>query len=180
MNNDFQAVKVLKTEKIKNCRDKFVYDLSVDLNRSFIAGVGGLTLHNTDGNHIACLALTFFYRYMMPLIEKGYVYLAVPPLYKVKKGKKVYYIKTDKELETVLKEVGKDDVMIQRFKGLGEMNPEQLWETTMSPETRTLKQITTEDATIADEMFTILIGDQVEPRREFISRYAKEVKNLDI
>jgi len=180
VNNDFQAVKVLKTEKIKNCKDKFVYDLSVDLNRSFIAGTGGLTLHNTDGNHIACLALTFFYRYMMPLIERGYVYLAVPPLYRVKKGKKIYYIKSDQELEKVLKETGKSDVMIQRFKGLGEMNPEQLWETTMNPETRTLKQITVEDAIIADEMFTILMGDQVEPRREFISKYAKEVKNLDI
>jgi DNA gyrase subunit B len=135
---------------------------------------------DVDGSHISCLALTFFYRYMQPLIEKGYVYLAVPPLYRVKKGKKVYYIKTDHELETVLKEVGKDDVMLQRFKGLGEMNPEQLWETTMNPETRTLKQITIEDAIIADEMFTILMGDQVEPRREFISKYAKEVKNLDI
>jgi len=135
---------------------------------------------DVDGNHIACLALTFFYRYMQQLIEKGYIYLAVPPLYRVKKGKKVYYIKSDHELETVLKETGKDDVMIQRFKGLGEMNPEQLWETTMSPETRTLKQITIEDAIIADEMFTILMGDQVEPRREFISKYAKEVKNLDI
>lgn len=133
-----------------------------------------------DGNHISCLALTFFYRYMQPLIGRGYVYLAVPPLYRVKKGKKVYYIKTDQELEKVLKELGKDDVMIQRFKGLGEMNPEQLWETTMNPETRTLKQITIEDAVIADEMFTILMGDQVEPRREFISKYAKEVKNLDI
>ncbi len=135
---------------------------------------------DVDGNHIACLALTFFYRYMVQLIEKGYIYLAVPPLYRVKKGKKVVYVKDDKELDKVLKEVGKDGAAIQRFKGLGEMNPEQLWETTMSPETRTLKQITIEDAITADEIFTILMGDQVEPRREFISKYAKEVKNLDI
>jgi len=133
-----------------------------------------------DGNHIACLALTFFYRYMKPLIERGYVYLAVPPLYRLKKGKRLHYIKTDAELDRLLKEVGKDGALVQRFKGLGEMNPEQLWETTMNPETRTLKQITIEDAISADQMFTILMGDQVEPRREFISRYAKEVKNLDI
>ncbi|MBU4502766.1 MAG: DNA topoisomerase (ATP-hydrolyzing) subunit B [Nanoarchaeota archaeon] len=135
---------------------------------------------DVDGHHITCLALTFFYRYMKPLIEKGYVYIAVQPLYRVKKNKKVHYVKNDEELEKLLKEIGKDKVAIQRFKGLGEMNPEQLWNTTMNPETRTLKQITIEDAVAADEMFTILMGDQVAPRREFISKYAKEVKNLDI
>lgn len=133
-----------------------------------------------DGNHIACLLLTFFYRYMKPLIEKGYIYIATPPLYRVKKGKKVNYIKNDKELEKLLKEIGKEGSMIQRFKGLGEMNPDQLWETTMNPETRTLKQVTIEDGIIANEIFTILMGDQVEPRKKFISKYAKEVKNLDI
>ena len=135
---------------------------------------------DTDGNHIACLILTFFYRYMKPLIEKGYVYIATPPLYRVKKGKKVHYVKNDEELQTVLNKIGKENALIQRFKGLGEMNPDQLWETTMNPETRTLKQVTIEDAVVSDEMFTILMGDQVEPRREFISKYAKEVKNLDI
>lgn len=135
---------------------------------------------DVDGRHITCLALTFFYRYMKPLIEQGYIYIAAPPLYRVKKGKKVHYVKDDDELNKLLKEHGKDDTSIQRFKGLGEMNPEQLWETTMNPETRILKQVTIEDAIDADEIFTILMGDQVEPRRDFISKYAKEVKNLDI
>ncbi|MDP2908939.1 MAG: toprim domain-containing protein, partial [Nanoarchaeota archaeon] len=135
---------------------------------------------DVDGRHITCLALTFFYRYMKPLIEQGYIYIAAPPLYRVKKGKKVHYVKDDDELNKLLKEHGKDDTSIQRFKGLGEMNPEQLWETTMNPETRILKQVTIEDAINADEIFTILMGDQVEPRRDFISKYAKEVKNLDI
>lgn len=133
-----------------------------------------------DGNHILCLALTFLYRYMKPLIESGYVYIALPPLYKVKKGKKDYYIKNDEELQKLLNEIGKDDISIQRFKGLGEMNPDQLWETTMNPETRTLKQVTIEDGIAADQMFTILMGDQVQPRRHFIFQNAKEVKNLDV
>jgi len=135
---------------------------------------------DVDGNHIMCLGLTFFYRYMKGLIEKGYVYVAMPPLYKVKKGKFNAYIYNDEELKKTLEEIGNEGVLIQRFKGLGEMNPEQLWETTMDPEKRILKQITIQDAIAADEMFTILMGDEVEPRREFISRYAKEVKNLDV
>ncbi|MEM4266627.1 MAG: toprim domain-containing protein, partial [Candidatus Nanoarchaeia archaeon] len=135
---------------------------------------------DVDGNHILCLGLTFLYRYMRPLIEAGFVYIALPPLYKVRKGKKDYYVKNDEELQKLLDEIGKDDVSIQRFKGLGEMNPEQLWETTMNPETRTLKQVTIEDAVGADQMFSILMGDQVQPRRHFIFRYAKEVKNLDV
>jgi len=135
---------------------------------------------DVDGNHINCLVLTFFYRYMRPLIERGYVYIAVQPLYRVKKGKKVHYVKSDDELQETLKKIGRENAKIQRFKGLGEMNPDQLWETTMNPKTRILKQVTIEDAVAADEMFTVLMGDQVEPRREFISKYAKEVKNLDI
>ncbi len=133
-----------------------------------------------DGNHILCLALTFLYRYMKPLIENGYIYIALPPLYKVRKGKKDYYIKNDEELEKLLQEIGKEDISIQRFKGLGEMNPDQLWETTMNPETRTLKQVTIEDGIAADQMFTILMGDQVQPRRHFIFQHAKAVKNLDV
>jgi DNA gyrase subunit B len=135
---------------------------------------------DVDGNHILCLGLTFLYRYMRPLIDYGYVYIALPPLYKVKKGKKDYYIKNDEELKKLLNEIGNDDVAIQRFKGLGEMNPDQLWETTMDPGTRTLKQVTIEDAVNADQIFTILMGDQVQPRRHFIFKYAKEVKNLDV
>lgn len=135
---------------------------------------------DVDGAHILCLGLTFLYRYMRPLIESGYVYIALPPLYKVRKGKKDYYVKNDEELGKLLNEIGKEDVSIQRFKGLGEMNPEQLWETTMNPDTRTLKQVSSEDAVTADQIFTILMGDQVQPRRHFIFKYAKEVKNLDV
>jgi len=138
-----------------------------------------MTDADVDGNHISCLLLTFFYRYMPKLIEAGYVYIAQPPLYKISKGKKSVYAYNEKEKEAVIKEMGKD-VKIQRYKGLGEMNPKQLWETTMDPAQRVLKQITIEDAVEADETFTILMGDQVEPRRKFIQDHAKEAKELDI
>ena len=178
VNKDFQAVKVLKVDKVKT-NDRFVYDLSVDLNRSFVAGVGGLTLHNTDGAHIACLLLTFFYRYMPKLIENGYVYLAIPPLYKLVKGKVSMYLYNDNELASKLKELG-DSVGVQRYKGLGEMNPDQLWETTMDPNTRYLKRVNIEDAVEADRMFSMLMGEEVEPRKNFIMTNAKFVKNLDV
>ncbi|SEF97829.1 DNA gyrase subunit B [Caloramator fervidus] len=139
-----------------------------------------MTDADVDGAHIRTLLLTFFYRYMRPLIEEGHVYIAQPPLYKITKGKNVYYAYSDRELEAKLNEIGRDNVEIQRYKGLGEMNAEQLWETTMNPETRTLLKVTIEDAVEADEIFTILMGDKVEPRREFIQRNAKKVQNLDI
>ena len=132
---------------------------------------------DVDGQHITTLLLTFFYRYMPRLIEKGYLYVAQPPLYLVKKGKEKIYCYNDNELKDLDLEKG---VKIQRYKGLGEMNPVQLWETTMNPENRKLKQITVEDALKADEIFSILMGDHVEPRREFIQEHAKEVKNLDV
>lgn len=134
---------------------------------------------DVDGNHIACLLLTFFYRYMGELIRAGKVYLAMPPLYKVQKGKRFAYVFTEEEKNLKVKEFG-EGVTLQRYKGLGEMNPKQLWETTMDPKTRMLKQITIEDAVQADEIFTILMGDEVEPRREFIQEHAKEVRELDV
>jgi len=136
---------------------------------------------DVDGAHIRTLLLTFFFRYMRPLIENGNVYLAQPPLYKLsKKGMKDVYCYTDEDLEKCQKEIGRDGVGIQRYKGLGEMNPEQLWDTTMDPEKRTLIKVTMEDAMKADEIFTILMGDEIAPRREFIEKNAKYVKNLDI
>ncbi len=140
-----------------------------------------MTDADVDGNHIACLLLTFFYRYMPELISGGHVYLAQPPLYKVSKGKKSEYVYTDEEKEAKVKELGGvQEVSLQRYKGLGEMNPAQLWDTTMDPATRTLKRITIEDAVHADEIFRVLMGDDVEPRRQFIQEHAKEVKELDI
>ena len=139
-----------------------------------------MTDADVDGAHIRTLLLTFFYRYMRPLIEAGYVYIAQPPLYMVKKGNNQTYLYSDEELEKHLEENGRNGVSIQRYKGLGEMNPTQLWETTMNPETRTLLQVSLEDAMAADQIFTILMGDRVEPRREFIQTHAREVRNLDI
>jgi len=139
-----------------------------------------MTDADVDGSHIRTLLLTFFYRYMKPLIEAGYVYIAQPPLYLVKKGKEQHYVYNDHDLEKLLSRIGREGINIQRYKGLGEMNPEQLWETTMNPEARTILQINLEDAMQADEIFTILMGDKVEPRREFIQAHATEVRNLDI
>jgi len=139
-----------------------------------------MTDADVDGAHIRTLLLTFFYRFMRPLIENGYVYIAQPPLYNVKVGKKDNYVYSDEELKKVLEDLGNQSYTIQRYKGLGEMNPEQLWDTTMNPETRTLLRVSLEDAMAADEIFNILMGDKVEPRREFIEMNAKEVRNLDI
>jgi len=159
-----------------------VYDFSVEGDETFICGRGGICCHNTDadvdGSHIRTLLLTFFYRYMRPLIEAGYVYIAQPPLYQVRKGKQVNYAYSDEELNSMVQSLAKPS--IQRYKGLGEMNPEQLWETTMNPEKRTMLKVTLKDAVEADRIFTILMGDQVEPRRDFIEKHAKYVKNLDV
>lgn len=135
---------------------------------------------DVDGSHIRTLLLTFFYRYMRELIEAGYVYIAQPPLYGVRKGKKTYYVHTDEELENLLDRIGKKGVNIQRYKGLGEMNPEQLWETTMDPNKRVILQVNIEDAISAEETFSTLMGSQVEPRKEFIQKRAKDVRFLDI
>jgi DNA gyrase subunit B len=139
-----------------------------------------MTDADVDGAHIRTLLLTFFYQYMRPLIEIGYVYIAQPPLYRIKKGKATHYVYSDAQLEQKLEEMGRQGAGIQRFKGLGEMNPDQLWDTTMDPDTRTLVQVMLENAMEADEIFTILMGDKVEPRRLFIEQHAREVKNLDI
>jgi len=139
-----------------------------------------MTDADVDGNHITTLILTFFYRYLAELIEKGYIYLAMPPLYRISKGKFSKYAYDEEEREKILKEIGEDGVNIQRYKGLGEMNPTQLWETTMDPNHRILKRITVEDAVEADKIFTILMGDEVEPRRKFIEDNAKKAVNLDV
>ncbi len=139
-----------------------------------------MTDADVDGAHITTLLLTFFYRYAKELIEKGYLYIAQPPLYRVKKGKSIYYIYNEEKLKLLFGKIGREGSMVQRYKGLGEMNPKQLWETTMNPKNRTLLQVTLEDAVEADKIFTILMGDDVEPRRKYIFEHAKEVSNLDV
>ncbi|WP_338055986.1 DNA topoisomerase (ATP-hydrolyzing) subunit B [Thermanaerosceptrum fracticalcis] len=151
-----------------------------DLDKARYHKIIIMTDADVDGSHIRTLLLTFFYRYMRPMVESGYVYIAQPPLYKVKKGKEEIYLYSDKELEKTTSKIGKNNYTIQRYKGLGEMNPEQLWETTMNPEKRTILQVSLEDAMAADEIFTILMGDKVEPRKDFIMTHAKSVRNLDI
>lgn len=137
---------------------------------------------DVDGSHIRTLLLTFFFRYMKPLVENKHVYIAQPPLFKVSKGKEEFYAYNDREVDKLLREKNwkKEDITMQRYKGLGEMNAEQLWETTMNPETRTILKVELSDAVAADEIFTILMGDKVEPRKEFIQVHAKDVTNLDV
>ena len=135
---------------------------------------------DVDGHHICTLLLTFFYRYMRSLVENGYVYIAMPPLFKIKKGKEEIYVYNEAERDKVLDQIGRDGVTIQRYKGLGEMNADQLWETTLDPERRYMKQITIDDAAAADQMFSVLMGEEVEPRRKFIFDHSHEVKNLDV
>ncbi len=135
---------------------------------------------DVDGQHITTLLLTLFFRYMRPLLDSGFVYIAQPPLYKIKKGKELHYAYTEKQREDLAKKLGDKGVVYQRYKGLGEMNADELWETTMDPARRLLKQVTIEDAATADALFSILMGEAVEPRRQYIQEHAKEVVNLDI
>ncbi len=173
--------KVLTSEEIKNIvvsigagfKDDF------DLSKVRYHKIVIMTDADVDGSHIRTLILTLFYRYFKPIIEKGYLYIAQPPLYRIARGKSVQYAYSDAQLNELLKQAG-DGANVQRYKGLGEMNPEQLWDTTLNPETRTLKKVTINDAMAADELFSILMGDAVEPRKAFIEQHAAHVKNLDI
>lgn len=199
-NRKFQAILPLRGKILNVEKQRLDRILNSETIRSMItafgAGIGKdfdeeklrydriiiMTDADVDGAHIRTLLLTFFYRYMRPLIDGGHVYIAQPPLYKVSKGKKEGYAYTEEELANLLEEFGGKDntINIQRYKGLGEMNASQLWETTMDPEHRILKKATVSDAIVADEIFTILMGDKVEPRREFIQKNAGKISNLDI
>ncbi|MCL2548200.1 MAG: toprim domain-containing protein, partial [Symbiobacteriaceae bacterium] len=150
-----------------------------DLDKARYHKVVIMTDADVDGSHIRTLLLTFFYRYMQPLIRAGYVYIAQPPLYKIVKGRGTHYAYSDPDRDRILDQIGGSN-NVQRYKGLGEMNATQLWETTMDPEKRTFLRVSLEDAILAEEMFTTLMGDRVEPRRNFILRHSKEVRNLDI
>lgn len=195
----FQAILPLKGKIINVEKARLDKVLSNDEVRTIITALGTgvgddfdiskaryhkliiMTDADVDGAHIRTLLLTLFYRYMRPIIEAGYIYIAQPPLYKITQGKKVVYAYNDPDLEKIMSEMPKQPKPgIQRYKGLGEMNPEQLWETTMDPSTRTLLQVSLKDAIEADETFEILMGDKVEPRRQFIEENALSVKNLDI
>lgn len=174
--------KILANEEIRTIITAFGTGIGeeFDISKARYHKVIIMTDADVDGAHIRTLLLTFFYRYMRPLLDVGYVYIAQPPLFLVKKGKMEKYLYTDKELENTLNEIGRDGVIIQRYKGLGEMNFDQLSDTTMNPETRTLLRVTLEDAIMADDMFNVLMGDKVEPRRDFIEKHANIVKNLDV
>ncbi len=177
-----RLAKILKNNEIISLITAFGTGVSEDftLESARYHKIILMTDADVDGEHIRTLLLTLFFRYMRPLIDAGYVYIAQPPLYRIKKGKAEYYIHSDRKLEEKKKELGDKGLTIQRYKGLGEMNPEQLWETTMNPESRTLLQVTLEDAILTDEIFRVLMGDEVEPRRKFIENHSKEVLNLDI
>lgn len=175
--------KVLGNEEIRAMITAFgtgVHD-EFDIDKLRYHKIIIMTDADVDGAHIRTLLLTFMYRFMRPLIEQGKIYIAQPPLFKVQKGKNEYYAYSDKELEKILDEIGRDGIKpIQRYKGLGEMDAEQLWETTMNPDNRVLLQVELDDAVAADLIFTELMGDKVEPRRKFIEEHADEVKNLDV
>ena len=199
-NSDFQAIlplrgkilnvekarldKILSSEEIRNMITAFGCGIGDDFNldKARYGKIIIMTDADVDGAHIRTLLLTFFYRYMQPLIKEGHVYIAQPPLYLIRKSQKEhYYAYSDDELQQILDKVGRDsNPYIQRYKGLGEMNPGQLWETTMDPAARTILQVQLEDAAEADTIFSILMGDKVEPRRQFIEQNANKVRNLDL
>ncbi|MFE1747341.1 DNA gyrase subunit B [Coleofasciculus sp. H7-2] len=185
ISDDLMGLRVISAEEIELVGD-YVYDFSVHDDENFVCGTGGLCAHNTDadvdGAHIRTLLLTFFYRYQRALIEQGYIYIACPPLYKVERGRNHYYCYSDRELHNLVQNEfpANANYTIQRFKGLGEMMPQQLWDTTMNPETRTLKRVEIEDAAEADRIFTILMGDRVAPRREFIETYGPRLNLNDL
>ena len=175
--------RILGSDEIRNMITAFGCGISNEFDEEKLRyhKIVIMTDADVDGAHIRTLILTFFFRYMRPLIEKGYVYIAQPPLFRIKKGRREEYVYSDKELNERLEEIGRSNqVELQRYKGLGEMNAEQLWDTTMNPATRTLLKVTIEDASMADDIFSMLMGDKVEPSRNFIQENAKYVKNLDV
>ena len=176
--------KILANDEIRSMITAFGTGIGqeFDLSKRRYDKIIIMTDADVDGAHIRTLLLTFFYRFMKPLITDGHVYIAQPPLYQVRKGKQVWYFYTDESMQAKLDELGRDNnsVVVQRYNGLGEMNPEQLWETTMDPENRTMLKVELEDAAEADRIFSVLMGDKVEPRRKFIEENAKKVRNLDL
>ena len=174
--------KILNNEEIRTMITAFGSGIGseFDITKRRYGKIIIMTDADVDGAHIRTLLLTFFYRYMRPLIENGHVYIAQPPLYQIRKGRSHWYTYSDEELAQKLDEIGRDGITIQRYKGLGEMKPEQLWETTMDPEKRTVLQVHLREAEEADSIFTILMGDKVEPRRRFIEEHANLVRNLDL
>ncbi len=175
--------KILNSEQITNMITALGAGVGQDFNieKMRYHKIIIMTDADTDGNHITTLLLTFFFRYMPEIIEYGYLYIALPPLYLIKKGNRKEYAYFESEKEKIIQELGgPDGISLQRYKGLGEMNPDQLWSTTMDPASRTLKQVKIDDAVLADEIFTILMGDHVEPRRKFIEENAEKVANLDV
>ncbi|MEB3308993.1 MAG: ATP-binding protein [Snowella sp.] len=184
ISEDLMGLKVISNREIELVGD-YVYDFSVEDDENFVCGVGGVMAHNTDadvdGAHIRTLLLTFFYRYQRDLVDQGYIYIACPPLYKLERGKNHYYCYSDRELQQKISEFPANaSYTIQRFKGLGEMMPQQLWDTTMNPETRSMKRVEIDDAAEADRIFTVLMGDRVAPRREFIETYGSKLDLTDL
>ncbi|MFP4117695.1 MAG: DNA topoisomerase (ATP-hydrolyzing) subunit B [Candidatus Woesearchaeota archaeon] len=175
--------RILNSEQITNMITAFGAGVGTDfdINKMRYHRIIIMTDADTDGNHITTLLLTFFFRYMPEIIEHGYLYVALSPLYQIKKGQKKVYAFDEEEKDKIMRELGgSDGISVQRYKGLGEMNPQQLWETTMDPESRSLKRIMVDDAVLADEIFTVLMGEHVEPRRKFIDDNSKEAINLDL